>query len=300
MSVGIGGGMRGWHILAAVGVAALWGTSFVVVRIGLNHFPPLLMAAIRFVISAAAVVFLPRPKVAAWLMVAIGMTLFVGEFGLLFTGMAQGVPAGLASVAIQGQAFFTLIIVAIVTRGLPSTRHSIGAALGLIGLAVVASTLGGDVTTIGMFFTILAGLSWAIGNVLMKRVGQVNMLAMVAWLSLIPPLPLLLLSLATEGPARISAALSEIDLVAFAAIFYLAVPATLVAFAIWGKLLAHYPAQVVAPFSLLVPLFGLGAASLVFGESISGGRLVGIAFVVSGLFVVTVPVNARALFRLIN
>jgi len=72
-------------------------------------------------------------------------------------------------------------------------------------------------------------------------------------------------------------------------VLYLAVPATLVAFVIWGRLFKFYLAQVVAPFYLLVPLFGVGSASALFGESLGTMRLVSMGLVVMGLVVIIFP-----------
>lgn len=279
--------MRAQHAAAAIVVAALWGASFVVVRLGLDHFPPLLMAVLRFMVSALAVFFLPRPAVSWGRLTAIAMTLFVGEFGFLFSGMARGMPPGLASIAIQTQAFFTLIIVAAASGAAPTKRQIAGTIAGFGGLLLIGTTVGGDVTAIGLLLTLAAALSWAAGNVLLKGAGKVDMLAMVAWLSIIPPAPLLTLSFLIEGPEAVGTAVAEIDLAATAAVLYLAVPGTLVAFGIWGKLLKLYPAQTVAPFSLLVPVFGILSASIVFGESLGSVRLSGMVLIISGLVIVT-------------
>jgi O-acetylserine/cysteine efflux transporter len=285
--------MRGRHALAAVTIAAIWGLSFIVVRIGLNHFPPLFMAALRFAISALAVIVLPRPNVPWRLMIAIGLTLFVGEFGFLFTGMSRGMPPGLASIAIQSQAFFTLILAACISRAMPAARQQIGTFIGLTGLLVVASTIGGDVAPAGLVLTIAAAMSWAAGNVLLKRAGQVDMLSMVAWLSLVPPIPLLLLSLAIEGPAAITSALAGVGGAAIGAILYLSIGATLIAFAMWGRLLKLYPVQIVAPFSLLVPLFGISSAAVVYGEKLGPGRLLGMSLIIIGLITNVIPYGLK-------
>lgn len=284
--------MRARHMPAAVAVAVLWGSSFVVIRLGLDHFPPLLLASLRFAFSALAAFALPRPPVTWGRMVAVAATLFVGEFGLLFTAMANGMPPGLASIAIQSQAFFTLVLVAFLSRSRPGWRQVLGTFVGLGGLAMIAGTVDGEATLPGLLLTLAAALSWSAGNVLLKGAGKVDMLPMVAWLSVIPPLPLLALSLTIEGPSAVGAALVSLDYGGIAVVLWLAVPATLVAFGIWGWLLRIYPAGTVAPFSLLVPLFGLASAAAVFGEHLGPVRLAGMALVVLGLVIVTLPAAA--------
>jgi O-acetylserine/cysteine efflux transporter len=281
--------MQARHVLAAILVAALWGSSFVAIRLGLDHVPPLLLAALRFGVAALAVLVLPRPAVPLPRLVAVAMALFVGEFGLLFTAMAQGMPPGLASVVIQSQAFFTLTFAAVAARAMPGARQVIGTLLGLGGLAVIAGTVGGDATAAGLILTLGAAAAWAVGNLLLKGAGRVEMLPMIAWMSAVATLPLLALSLLVEGPAAVGAALASMTATGVAAVLWLALPATLLAFAIWGRLLRLYPAGTVAPFSLLVPVFGLASAALVFGEHLGPARLAGMALVGVGLSVVVVP-----------
>jgi O-acetylserine/cysteine efflux transporter len=99
----------------------------------------------------------------------------------------------------------------------------------------------------------------------------------------VAPLPLLGLSLAFEGPAAIGDALGGVDLGGLAALAYIVGPSTLFGFAAWTGLLRRYPAAVVAPFTLLVPIFGIAAAALTLGERPSAAELVGGAVVIAGL-----------------
>src|SRR3712207_9394000 len=96
------------HVLLAVAVAVIWGVNFVVIHVGLGSFPPLLFAALRFFLVALALPFVPRPGVPARYVIAVGVFLSAGQFSLLFIGMDQGMPAGLASLVLQLQAAFTV------------------------------------------------------------------------------------------------------------------------------------------------------------------------------------------------
>jgi O-acetylserine/cysteine efflux transporter len=126
---------------------------------------------------------------------------------------------------------------------------------------------------------------WALGNVVTKLMGPVDLLSLVVWGSLIPPLPFLALSLIFEGPARIETSLANIPLQSVLAIAYLSFVATLLGYSLWGKLLTRYPAGQVAPFSLLVPIIGLASAALLLGESLSALEIAGAALVMAGLAV---------------
>lgn len=284
--------MKPAHILMALLVALIWGVNFTVIKVGLGSFPPLLLVALRFVIAALPVLFLPRPAISWGRLIAISATLFVGQFAFLFSGMALGMPAGLASVVLQAQAFITIVIAAVTLREMPARRQIIGILIALAGLVVIAETAGGvDFTIIGLVFCLIAALSWASGNVLLRGTGKVDMLALVSWLSLLPPIPLFLLSLVFEGPQAISHALTTLNWSGIGAVFYIAVLSTTLGFALWSRLLSQYPAATVAPFSLLVPIFGASAAALFLGERFNTLRIAGMVLILAGLIVVVLPWN---------
>lgn len=281
--------MKPVHVLAAVAVTAVWGFNFVVIRVGLNHFPPLLLTVLRFAVAALPVLVVPRPAVGTARLVAIALFLFVGQFVFLFTGMASGLPPGLASIAIQSQAFFTVIFAGIALRERPTARQLAGMTVAGAGLGLIGLSIGGDLTALGLGLVLASAASWAVGNVLLRGAGQVDMFRTVVWLSLVPPAPLLALSLWIEGPAAITAALAGAGWEALAAVLYLAVPTTLFGFFVWAQLLKRYPAATVAPFSLLVPVFGTLSAHLALGETFGGLRLGGMALILAGLAVVVLP-----------
>ncbi|HEY4909279.1 MAG TPA: EamA family transporter, partial [Methylomirabilota bacterium] len=223
-------------------------------------------------------------------MVAIGSTLFVGQYGLLFTGMANGMPPGLASIVVQTQALFTILFAALVLRERPTRRQVAGSATAFAGLALIAATVGGDLTALGLGLTAVSAISWAIGNVLVKRLPPVEMLNLMVWLSLVPPLPSLALSMALDGPTDLARALGSASRLEIAAVLYLGVVATVFAYALWGMLLRRYPAATVTPFALLAPFVASYSSALVFGERFGPLRLGGMALVLLGIAVIVLPV----------
>lgn len=282
------------HIALAVLVTAIWGFNFVVIRLGLGSVPPLLLAALRFVVAALPVVFLARPNVPPGRMIAVGMTLFVGQFAFLFPAMKLGMPPGLASVTLQSQAFLTILFAALALGERPRPRQLAGAGVAALGLLTIASTVGGDFTMIGLGLTIASAASWALGNVLMRGAGKVDMFAMMVWLSLVPPIPLFALSLAIEGWPAIVTGITGMGLIGAGSVLYLALLATLVGFGLWGFLLKNHPASTVAPFSLLVPLFGTLSSWLVLGETFSPLRVAGMVLILLGLATIALPLPAFA------
>jgi O-acetylserine/cysteine efflux transporter len=289
--------MRPIHLLWAFAVTAIWGFNFVIIKIGLDSFPPLLLTALRFTLAAAPALFLERPQMPWRHLLLTGLTLFVGQYTLLFVAMNQGMPPGLASITLQVQVCFTMLIAMFWLGERPQLRQWAGAAVAFAGLAAIGSSVGGDATALGLGLTILSALSWACGNLFLKRMTPtrdgrpIPMLNLIVWLSLIPPIPAFALSLGFEGPSRILDALGHAGWVGFGALFYIVAFSTLLGFGIWGRLLSLYSAATVVPFSLLVPIFGAASAALVFHESFGPARLLGMLLIMSGLAIVALPVG---------
>lgn len=271
----------------------LWGLAFVATRIGLDELSPPQLTAARFVIAAAPVLVLPRPPAPWSAMIAVGLTLFAGQFLFQFFGIAAGMPPGLAAIVVQSQALFTIALAALLLRERPTRRQLGGLLIGLAGLAMIALTVGGDLSAVALALTVGSPLSFAVGNLLLKRLPAAAPFALVAWLSLVPPLPALALATALDGP-RALADVASLSWRGVVAAVYLGAVATILAYAIWGALLRRYPTAVVAPFALLVPFVAAVSSALVFGERFGGLRLAGMALVLGGLAVIVLPARAEA------
>ena len=277
-------------VFLALLVVVIWGVAFIATKIGLASFSPPELAALRFLIASLPALFLARPPVSWPLLGAIGLSLFAGQFLFQFFGIAYGMPPGLASIVVQTQALFTILFAALVLRERPTGRQLAGTATAFAGLALIAATVGGDLTALGLGLTAVSAISWAIGNVLVKRLPPVEMVNLMVWLSLVPPLPSLALSMALDGPTDLARALAAASWLGIAAVLYLGVVATVFAYALWGMLLRRYPAATVTPFALLAPFVASYSSSLVFGERFSPLRLGGMALVLLGIAVIVLPV----------
>lgn len=274
--------MKSWEVGLAVLIALVWGFSFVAIQIGVNNFPPLLFSALRFTLAAIPLVFfLPPPEVSWRLIFGIGFILGVVKFSLLFIGMDVGLSAGLASLLLQAQVFFTLIIAAVVLHEIPSRGQSFGIFVAFCGIVIVAGTVNTNATKLGFVLVLLAAIAWALSNMLMHKAGQVRMLNLMVWISLVPPIPLLALSLLFESDNW--PVVSDVTWQGIGALIYITLIGTILGFAGWGFLLSRHGASKVTPFALLVPVFGMGSSAIVFGETIGPARLSGAAMVFIGL-----------------
>ncbi|ATW52585.1 EamA family transporter [Streptomyces peucetius] len=282
--------MRPAHIALASLVAAVWGVNFVVIEIGLDHFPPLLFSALRFVAAALPAVFLVgRPKVAWKWIVGVGLVLGVAKFGLLFMGMDSGAPAGLSSLIVQIQAVFTALFAFTALGERPGRARVAGMAVALAGIAVAAVDEGSSGPLLGFALVLAAAACWGVSNVLTRKASPPDALNFMVWVSTVPVLPLLALSLLLEGADRDLAALRSLDWTGAGVVLYVAWVTTIFGFGAWGWLLRRHPASSVAPFSLLVPVFGMSSAFLILDEPVSPLRRCAAALLVGGVALTTLP-----------
>lgn len=274
------------HLLLALAVMVVWGTNFVVIRYALEHMPPLLLATLRFTFAAfPALLFVKRPKV-PWRHLAVyGVFIGAGQFGALFIAMNGQIAPGLASLVVQSQVFFTIGLSMVVTRERVLGYHWAALALAVAGLGVILVHSGAGGTPLGIGLTLLAALSWAIGNTVARASGPVNMLGYMVWSAPFAVPPLIALSLIFEGWPAIVHGIVSADAMTWAAVLWQSFGNTLFGYASWSWLLARHPAATVSPLSLLVPVFGMAAAAAIDGEPLPGWKLAAAALVMGGLAV---------------
>lgn len=283
------------HLILAVAVAIVWGINFVIIDVGLGSFPPLLFAALRFTLMAfPAVLFLPRPPVALRWVLGVGTFMSAGQFAFLFVAMHRGLPAGLASLVLQLQAVFTIGLAVLWLGERPRRGQLVGAAIALFGIAVIGAGRAHGVPLGALALCIAAAASWGVGNICNRRAAAPDALALLVWSSLVPPLPLLGLSLAFEGPHAIGHALTSFTAGGLLALAYVVIVSTAFGFGSWTWLMRRHPASRVAPFTLLVPPVGLAAAWIARGERPNAAELVGAIIVLVGSAFVTLSVRLPA------
>lgn len=274
------------HRLLAVSVAVMWGLNFIAIHASLEQFPPFLLAALRFaVIAIPTILLVPRPKVPVRWLLGYGIGFGTLQFLFLYWGMAVGMPTGLASLVLQSSAPFTVLIGATVFRERVSPRQLAGLSVATLGLAVVGWSQA-QAAAFGPFLLVLAGgFGWAIGNVSSARAKAPNPLHLTLWMSVVPPIPMLALSLVIEGPGAIARSFvpGPAMVPALVGLAYTVLIGTLAGSGVWTWLMARHPAGVVAPFSMLVPVVGLSASAVLLGEQIGVWTAAGAALVITGV-----------------
>lgn len=297
--------MNAADISRALTVVLIWGLNFVVMKWGLADLSPMLLGALRFALaSLPLLLFLPRPKMPWPWLAGYGLAQGLGQFGLLFTALSLGMTAGMASVVMQSQAVFTMLLAAPLLGERARPMQWLGLGVAAVGLAVIGLSHGdapGDMTLIGFALTLGAALMWAASNLIVRYAAQrapgYDPLAFIAWSSLAPVVPFALLALWLGGRTQVLGQLVGVSLPAAASVLYLALLATLLAYALWTRLLQRHAAAQVVPYSLLVPVIGLAAAGLAFGERPGAGQWAGTATVLAGLAINQWSARSRVLQR---
>jgi len=274
--------------LLAVLVALLWGLNFVAIDIGLHaggqDFPPLLFVAMRFVLVVFPWIFFVRKPDVSWrAIIGVGLFMSAGQFGLLYLAMALGMPAGLASLVLQAQVLLTVLLAAAFLGERPSRRQLAGVVLGVAGLALVAVGRSAVAPLLPLVIVLAAALSWAAGNVIVRRAKAASGLGLVVWSGAVVPLPLGALSVLLDGPDTVWQSLSALQAPTVLSALYTAVFASLVGYGIWNRLLASHPSSAVVPFTLLVPVVGMSAAWLVLAEVPSPTEMAGGLLLLGGV-----------------
>jgi O-acetylserine/cysteine efflux transporter len=264
-------------------VVMIWGLNFSIIKIGLEELPPILFSALRFALVALpAVFFVPFPKTSIWNVVGVGVFLGVLKFGCLFVAMKSDASAGLSSLLLQAQVFFTIGFSVLFYKEHITKSQLLGVIIASLGFSLFFVNAGQHITYVGFILILLAAFFWSISNLIMKKIKDVNLLHFMVWVCLIPPLPLLFLSYVTESRDPVSVILST-SLNTWSALVYVSLVSTLVAFAIWGKLLKSYSSIKVAPFALLIPVIGIIASNIILDERLSLIEYAGTILIMLGL-----------------
>lgn len=282
------------HTLLALLVVVIWGLNFLAIDFGLDDVPPLLFLALRFIAVAIPAVFFLKPPDIGWRnILLIGGFISLAQFSLLYLALSLGMPPGLASLLHQSQVVLTVIVSVILLRERPTRRQLLGIVIGMLGLAVVVIGHRQTAPWLPVVILLLGSLSWAIGNVITRKVKAKGSVSLVVWSGLVVPIPAFLLSLLVETPPVVFDALTHLSWQAILSTLYTAGLSSLVGYGIWNHLLARYPTSAVVPFTLLVPIVGIIAAWIVVHEQPTLSEVIGGVVMLVGLAIAVVVFRPR-------
>ncbi|WP_163833642.1 EamA family transporter [Spartinivicinus ruber] len=294
--------MRIKDVVLGLIIILVWGFNFVVIVWGLEEMPPLLMGGLRFLlIATVGSWFISRPQIPIKWLFAYALTLGFGQFAFLFSAMAVGMPAGLASLVLQSQALFTLLLASLLIAEAIQRYQLIAILIAGGGLALIGWSDNGEaMTAVGFGLTLAAAACWAMGNIVNRAISQQGYKAgvgLVVWSAWIPPVPFFTLSYFVEGPVAIADSLQQFSWLSVGSLLYLAFGASILGYSLWSYLISRYPAGQIAPLTLGVPAVGLTSAALLLNETISMVQWAGILLVVVGLILNMRGAQWLAVFR---
>ena len=282
------------HIALALTVALLWGANFTVMKVGMGTISPLIFSALRSLVILPLLFFIPRPKISWRTLLLIGLLIGTFKLPLMLLAISLGVATGLTSLIVQVQSFFTVVFAWAVFNQQPSPTNWVGMAVSMLGIGLISIQIGGSASMSGLIVIIISAIFWAISNiVIQKKCLHVDMLSLTIWINVVPPIPLLLLSCYIYGHEEFSQSFSTFTLTSFWALLYAGFCAGLLGYTIWGHLLKKYPATIVAPFSLLVPVFGISFAYYTINEMLTPTSILGSLLVIFGLIVNQIKIKKR-------
>ncbi|MCF7512287.1 EamA family transporter [Pseudoalteromonas sp. L23] len=278
-------------------VVIIWGLNFSVIKFGLAELPPILFSGLRFlVVAIPAVFFIPFPNTSVWNVLGVGLFLGVLKFSLLFIAMESNASAGIASLLLQAQVIFTILLSVLLLKETMDRFQVVGISIATFGFSLFFINSSGSTTMLGAVLILFAALFWSFSNLIMKRLQDVNLLHFIVWVSLVPPLPLFTLSYFIETDAPLTLLLNTTTQ-SWLSIAYVGYISTLIAFAIWGWLLKNHKAAAVTPFALLIPIVGIVGSALLLNERLMLIEAIGGGFILCGLTISVTAARISKIFR---
>lgn len=271
--------------LILTSVIVIWGVNFLAMKWGLDEVPPLILGMARFsFILFPAVFFLKKPDTPWIYLILYGLTISFGQFSLMFLALSWQFPTGLAALILQAQVFLTVIFSCVLLKETVKTNHLIGMVMAGLGLAFIGmGQYQGGFSLVGMMPVLGAALSWAFGNIIVKKIGPVNPLSLVIWGNISALVAFSVFSVMLYGPSGILTHFMNFSHKGILSAIFLAYFASYIGYTGWGHLLARYSASKVVPFIMLVPVLALIVGWLVLKEQLVFWHYVGIMVVLIGL-----------------
>lgn len=300
------------HLLLAIIVTLIWGINFTFIAWSLESFPPLMLSAMRFFFTAIPLVLFIKPPKFNRTLLTYAVGTFVLQYAFVFTAMHLGASAGLTALLLQLQIFITVLLAYFMLGESVNRMQIVGMVIGVLGLAVIAANLGGDMPLLGFICILIAATGWSFGNIASKQISKqaaaanatpnhsvnaislqspratalsapLSALSLVVWGGLIACVILTIASLIFETAAWQVATFTQASMKSWLSLGFIVYMSTLIGFGLWAFLLSENTASKVMPFALLVPVFGMATSVLLTGEVVTWWKLLAMGLILSGL-----------------
>jgi len=290
--------MKKTDLLIAVAVACMWGFNFSVIKLGVNEMDPLILTGLRFTFAAIpAVFFIAKPKVSWFVLASYGLTFGVGVWGMMTLSIHHGVSAGMAGLILQTSTFISVVLGILVLKEKLTSLRIIGQIIAIIGLGIVFTLEDGSVTLTGLLLALLGAFSLSAISLILKRVKISDMFAFVVWSCVFVPLPLFTLSALLNGTERFTVFFESVSALGMFSVFFQAYPVTLLGYWLWNRLIAKYPMSLMAPLTLLVPVFGILGSIIFYNEPLGVNKFFGCFMILAGVAIGFSEPLLRKVFR---
>jgi O-acetylserine/cysteine efflux transporter len=272
-------------ILMGVLVAVLWGLGITLAKAGMDQFPPILLTALRFSLTALALVwFVGVPRGYLWRIFVISIVAATIQYSLTFTGL-NGVYASTAAIVIQLEVPFATLLAALFLGDRIGWRRVAGMALAFGGVALIAGEPRLQDNLLPIFLVMAGAFTWSVGQIMIKRLGgAVGGFRLIAWVAVFSAPQLFLASwLLEDGQAR---AIAQADWLGWGVVIYLGLVMTALGYGLWFRLLGRNPVSHVMPFLLLLPVVTMTGGVFLLDEVLTIYTLGGAALVLAGVGVI--------------
>jgi O-acetylserine/cysteine efflux transporter len=274
------------EILMALMVPLVWGMGFVFAKGAINHFPPILLMAFRFALTAMVLVwFVPVPYGNLKNIFNVAIVAAAIQYSLTFTGLA-GLEAGLASLVVQLEVPFLVLLGALVLKENPGLQKWAGIIISFLGVVLMTQqdSLNGS---LGSVCLVVAGcFVWACGQVMIRKLKDIGGLQVTAWVAVFATPQLFIMSAIFES-GQMTAIQNANDMV-WLTVIYLGLVMTCLGYYLWNTLIRRHDVGTVAPFLLLLPLFSLIGGMLFLGEEPTADKLLGGVVILLGVAIITI------------
>jgi O-acetylserine/cysteine efflux transporter len=265
-------------------VMVVWGVNFVVAKVGMTEFPPMMIIGLRFAVAAALLLpFAPLPPRRLTALLALAFMLGPVHFSMMYLGI-RGTDASLAAVLGQLHVPFAALLAFLLLGDRMSPAHAVGILIAFAGAALIAGAPKDSSELVSVLLIIAGTFSWAVTNIQVKKMGGADPVAITAWSAALGVPMMALLSLLFERDHLTT--LREAGWRGWGSVVFMGGLVSALGYVVWYRLLSRYPVSLVSPFALLVPIFGVIAGVLWLSESLSWADWLGSALTVGGLAVI--------------
>ncbi len=278
--------MKPLDVGLAIAVAIIWGMGFVVAKAAMAHFSPILLMALRFAVTTACLAWYIRPpRALLWPLFWISLVSAALQYSLTFNGV-RGIDASTAALLVQLEVPFGLLLAWLVFGDRITPKQWLGVVVAFAGAVLIVGEpkLAGDL--VYAFMVIGGAFTWAVGQILVKRLGDLGGFRLISGVALWATPQLFVASWLLESDQWRQ--VETASLPAWAAVVYLGVVMTALAYALWYRLLGRYSVNQVMPFLLLLPVTSVIGGILFLGESLTAKIAFGGALAIGGVALITV------------